>query len=623
MRKLFTIIGILAGIYLVYSFLLYSSSLIFPATDGTIYECMLKKSICTDELMDIAKKNNVTTFTTEHNNTRFFGQDIVFTYLNVSSKDKIKYGRQKKLISTNKIIYKENTKKFLKVQRFWVINNGTSKFESYLDSLKQYGIQKEPFIVHDMSLFILGDIDFFLCLAMLLVFCITVYYVLRSNEIAILKLNGYKNLSISAQILKPVIKKILIGYTLVGLGFSGYVIYCDNSLLLNFIQLYLYVFMCLIIIIVFVALFETVFIAFLKVVSALKNNKNSKMLILSIIIFKLFITIVFISSAVNLYHGFLDFKATNLGYESVESKNFYYIKTSITPEEETMKELSRFIDKIGKAHVYNYSNPTYGLYGHETFTDLDQRNHMMVDPPIIRMSYNMLHYVKIYSDKNFIIDPNDLDNKTITLLVPANLSKNINEIAKKFTGLSKLKVRYIREKQEHINFLNPSLRVYNAIYLLVPVERGIYFNDGRVLFDEVTSNAMEKELLNISVDKGTVSLMSLESDYEKILDNLQLQFVDDLQFLLINALSFVVSIFAIGIAFCEFRKRELAVFKLLTQVPKRVMISLCGINALITLVVAYLIQPVFCVVVMVEILIYLAIIYVYSSKKAITVLKGE
>ena len=68
MKKLFNLTGVFVGVYLIYIFLLYSSSLIFPANIGELYDCTLDSRICAEDLTKVAQTYNVTTFTTEYNN---------------------------------------------------------------------------------------------------------------------------------------------------------------------------------------------------------------------------------------------------------------------------------------------------------------------------------------------------------------------------------------------------------------------------------------------------------------------------------------------------------------------------------------------------------------------------
>ena len=61
--------------------------------------------------------------------------------------------------------------------------------------------------------------------------------------------------------------------------------------------------------------------------------------------FKVAITGIFIFSATHLCNDYLDYKLTTEGYESIESKNFNYIKTS----KHQMKTNGKYIDCYGRA----------------------------------------------------------------------------------------------------------------------------------------------------------------------------------------------------------------------------------------------------------------------------------
>jgi len=626
MKKLFTLTGVFVGIYLAFLFVLYSSSLIFPNTQGVLYDCMLDRSINADELSSISKENNITAFTTEYNNTSFFEKDVVFNFFNNSDKDNIRYGLQKKIIGTNKISYKENSNNELKIHRFWAIETNEANFGLFSNELEEYGLQKEVFESHRMNLSVIfakRNVEFFLCVVIFLVFCVSIYYILRSKEIAILKLCGYNEIFISLKILIKAMKCIVAGYTVIGCIFSLYLLLYDRFLMFDFLKLYTYIFFCLCVVMVFICMLGAIFVKISKIIPALKNNKNNKLLILIVVIFKIVITVVFVYSATHLYNDYLDYKLTNIGYISIESKDFSYIKTSKTPDEKMMNDILINIEKIGLEEIYNYSNPTYGLYGHEVFNDNEKRENMLTDPPIISMSHNMLKLIKIYSEKGDIFDTGSLNDKETILLLPTNLKNDTSEILNKFDNSSNIKVEYIKEKQEHFNFLSPSEKVYNAVYLLKPTERSIYFNNGRVLFAKNSIKDMEEGLASIGADRGTVTLINLEAEYKKTLDNMQLKFIDNLQFSFINMLSFLLAIIAIGVVYCEFRKKEIAIMKVSSQRPMRVIYMLSGINVAITVSVSLFINPMLIVLCVLEVLIYMLIVYLYYSKKALGILKGE
>lgn len=626
MKKLFTLTGVFAGIYLVFLFILFSSSLIFPNTQGQLYDCMLEKTITANELSSISNKYKITTFTTEYKNTSFFEKDITFNYFNNSDVNNIRYGLQKKIIRANKILYEENSNEELKIQRFWAINNNEANFKLFSEDLKEYVLQKEAFESHRMNFSIVfaeRNIEFFICVIMFLIFCVSIYYVLRSKEIAILKLNGYNIFVISMKILAKAVQQITIGYTIIGLAFIVYLTLLNGTLIADFLRLYMYIFICLFVAMLVICIIGAIFIKILKIIPALKNNKNNKILIILVVAFKVAITGIFIFSATHLCNDYLDYKLTTEGYESIESKNFNYIKTSKTPDENLMENILIAMEKSNLEDIYNYSNPSYSLNGHEVFNNTKKREEMITNPPVIRMSHNMLKYVNIYSEDNSVIDVNSFDNRKTIILLPNNLKNRENEILKKYDDISNSKVIYIKDKQEHFNFLRPNEKVYNAIYLLKPIERSIYFNNGRVVFGKESTAKMEKYLLKIGADKGTVQLINLESEHKKMLDNMQLKLIDNIQLFLINTLSFFLAIIAVGIVYCEFRKKEIAIMKVSSQKPLRVIFVLCSINVAITTVISLILNPLLCTVCGLEIVIYILIVYLCYSRKAISVLKGE
>ncbi len=626
MKKLFSLTGVFIGIYLVYIFVIYSGSLIFPMNIGNLYDCALEKNIFSEKLIDAAQKYNVTVFTTEYNNTSFLQKDVVFNYLSISDNDDIEIGYQNTLFPTNKILYKENLESGMKLQRFWTIQNIDSNFDGFIDELKNYGIHSEIFESRRMNfsvIFAQKNVEFFSCVILLLVFCVSVYYMLRSKEIAILKLNGCKDLSISTNIIKIAVVRILIGYTLISIAFGVYLILKHYELLTDFSKLYLYITICIILTMLIVMLIGTLFVKFMNIVPALKSNKNNKLLIVFTIVYKLCATIILVVFAQNVYYDMLDLQVANETNGSVKSSDFYYIKTAEIPDGVLMDLLLLNFDETDSDKIYNYANPTDYLYGHEARLNYDKKEVMSDTPPIIRMSYNMLDFIPVYSDKGEKINKDSFDCSSINILIPSNLSERTEEIVAGFGENTTVKVWYIESGQENFNFLNPVEKTYNAVYFLKPIGRDIYFNNGRVLFHKDIIADMQKYLSENKIDSGTVTLVNLSSDYQKILGNLKLKLVDDLQFLIVNSLSFFLSVIAIGVVYCEFRKKEIAVFKILSVFPTRLVLYLCGINMVITFIVTLCICPIFFFVAILESIVYIVIFYNYQSKKTVSILKGE
>ena len=628
MKKLFNLTGIFIGIYLIYIFLIYSGSLIFPLGVGPIYDCSVEKNITSRDLIAVSEKYDVTAFTTEYYNTSFFNKDIVFSFLTISEHDtdNIRLGYQDALFPSNKILYEENTDDDLKLQRFWIVQNSASDIEGFVEELNDYGISNSIFESRRMNLSVIfaeKNIEFFACVILLLVFCVSAYYMLRSKEIAIFKLNGYSNLSISTKIIKIAAKRIFISYTLSSIIFIPYLIVKNQSLLPDFVKLYVYIAVCIIITILAVMLIGALFVNFLAIVPALKSDKNSKLLMVFKIAFKICATIVLVLFAKNVFYDTVDLQVATLADKNASSSSLYYIKTSEIPDEDLMPLVLSIFDKIDNNKVYNYSNPTDVLYGHDAAFDQEKKEQMVDNPPIVRMSYNMLDFVSIYSTEGQLIDKGDFDCNSITILIPSNLLERTEEIVAGFNADTSVKVRYIESNQEHSNYLNPSEKTYNAIYFLAPIGRDIYFNNGRVLFHEDVIEDIESCLIENGIDSGTVSLVNLSSDYQKTLSNLNLKLIDDLQFLLVNLLSFLLSVVAIGTVYCEFRKKELSVYKILSVYPIRSILTLCGVNVLVSLAIILYVCPIFFFIAILESIVYVGVFQYYRSKKVVSALKGE
>ena len=453
--------------------------------------------------MSVVKK-----FIDIYNNTSYFEKDVVFNFLNINTSDDIELGYQEKLIPTNKILYEENRNSDLKLQRFWAVKSSNSDWQSYCNELQDYDFNKEQFKSHEMdatTIFAPRNVEFFSCIVLLLIFCVSVYYMLRSKEIAILKVNGYNDLAISSRVLKIALKRVLIFYSLICVLFCVYLIWKSPYLIPDFVKLYFYIAFCILAVMLVSVLVGALFVKFLDIIPALKNNKNNRLLIVLITAFKICATFVLMVSINNVYHGFLSMNVVDAGYENLKGFNVCYIKTSEKPDESLMTELLDIIDKVDNEKIYNYSEPTKSLSGSDVILNDSAKHEMYVDPPFVRMSYSMLPYVSIYSDNGEILSSDDFDTNKATLLIPVNLGNKAEEIASMFSE-GDMDVQYIASNQEHYNLLNPLQKAWNAIYVLKPVERDIYFNGGRVLFDEGVINEVNGYLEEVGIDSGTVSL---------------------------------------------------------------------------------------------------------------------
>lgn len=626
MKKLFSLIGVFIGIYLVFFFFFYADNLIFPTNTDTIYECGIERSITSGELTDIAEKHNVTVFTNEYNNCSFFNTDIVFYYFNISDADSITMGRQNNLIPTNNITYQKEVDTEKKIQRFWAIENEISDFVGFEEELKDYKAEFEVFETFQMGPYVIfssDNIRFFSCIVILLSFCISVFYMLRKKEIAIYKLNGYSNASISMNIAKIAVTRILIGYILVGILFSIYVFIMKPEILPDYALLILYISISIVITMIVAMAIGTLFIKCINIIAALKSSKNNKSLLILSVAFKLVATIILVLFAKDVYFDALRLANVTSSMENAKNSEFYYINTSNVPDDATMESILTIFDEVDNDKIYTYRNDPIDCLN-RTNPDYKKKREAMYDNPIkLRMSHNMLDYIPIYSENGELLKKDDFDRNTEVLLIPSNLKDKTDEILSKYRNKDNIQVSYIERGQEHINFLYPGTSFYNAIYYLKPIERSLYVNGGEVLYHQDIIDDIQNILEKNNIDSGTVNLICLSSDNDIIINNAYLELSTHLQYFLVNFMSFILSVVAIGIVYCEFRKKEIAVYKIMSVFPTRVLLSLCGVNMLISLLVTLIICPAVFFIPLLEVVIYVLIFNSYYSKKTVTTLKGE
>lgn len=626
MKKLFYIVGILAGLYLIFVFALFTNAVIFPAIDGELYDCSVEKNICAQDLMDISQKYDLTVFTNEYRNTAAFSNDIVFYYMSISKDhiDNIQMGVQPSLFPSNKIIYEIQKQPDLNLQRFWVMQNNHSSFGAFLEALKEYDVCSDRFYTPSMNaqfIFAEKNVEFFSCMSLFLLFCMASYYVIRSKEIAVLKMNGCSNISISARLSKTATIRILTGFCLITVAFSVYVGIRIPSLLSDYLKLCLYVVFSLLCVLFLVWLIGSVCINAFSIIPALKNDKNNKIILGVSIAFKIFVTLILLQFAKNVFFDIHDLNDINHYTKHSNGNDFYYFQTSVIPDATLTSRIHDVIKDIDDNDLYNYAHPMEVMFGD---------NDTKTIAPVIRMSYNMLNYISVCGTDGTVIEQEDLDDSDITLLIPVDMKERTGEIVESFTLVneqedSKIRttVCYIASRQEHCDFLDTGIVVCNAIYCLQAPERGLYFNGGRVLFHRDTATVLQERLDANKFEGGTVCLAALSNDYQIGIANIKLKLVDDIQFLIVNAISFVLAVVAIATVYCELRKKEIAVCQMISIYPKRVILFLGGINVAVTITLSIWICHQCFLMAIPEIVVYIMILNHYRSKRVLAILKGE
>ena len=484
----------------------------------------------------------------------------------------------------------------------------------------------DTFYTHEMSfsdILSKDNIDILLCVLLLIVFSISAISILRGKEVAVMKLSGYKDYVILFRILKNACKRVIIAYSFVGVIFLVYVIINDRAIAGDFVKLFGYMTICILVVLAVSCLAGIVFTRFMDIIGALKGNISSKYLVILIATFKILATFMFMISVKDVCLDYLTLKVEQLGKKSAGTFSACYLNTSESPDEATMKDLLTIFENVDNEKIYNYAEPTNYLYGYEALIDHAQKENMYDNPPIVNMSYNMLDYIHVYTTRGDLISQESCAWDGITLLIPEYLSHDVDRIINGFSNEATYKVRFIQNNQEHYSLLYPMQKAYNVIYVLSPVQKSIYANNGYVFFDNKIKSQVETILNEVGIDEGSVSLRDLETHYETIENTLVLKILHKIEKCTLNMFSYAISLTAIAVVFFEYRKKELAVYRLLSVNSSKPLIHLCVVNTIVTLLVSAAIRPAFGLLCVFENFIYAVIFHFYLRRRVAYVLKGE
>lgn len=626
MKRLFSLIGLLIGVQLIFVFLLYANTQIYPEYSGSLQICSLEQSIDSERLTNLAERNNITTFTVEYKNSSFINQNIIFHFLYINDDDDIAIGAKNSLIPTNSIIYERRAEESSRIQRFWIINNDEVALSKFAKDLEEFHVVMDTFYTHEMSfadILSKDNIDFLFCLLLLIVFSISAICILRGKEVAVMKLSGYKDYVILFRILKNGCKRVIIAYSFVGVIFLVYVIINDRAIVGDFVKLFGYMTICILLVLAASCLAGIVFTRFMGIIAALKGNISSKYLVILIATFKILATFMIMISVKDVWLDYLTLKVEQVGKKSAGTFCACYLNTSESPDEATMKDLLTIFENVDNKKIYNYAEPTNYLYGYEALIDHAQKDNMYDNPPFVNMSYNMLDYIHVYTTRGDLISQESCAWDGITLLIPEHLSHGVERIINGFSNEATYKVRFIQSNQEHYSLLYPMQKAYNVIYVLSPVQKNIYANNGYVFFDNKIKSQVETILNEAGIDEGSVSLRDLETHHETIENTLVLKLFHKIKKCILNMFSYAISLTAIAVVFFEYRKKELAVYRLLSVNSSKPLIHLCGVNTIVTLLVGAAILPAFGLFCVFENFIYAVIFHFYLKRRVVYVLKGE
>jgi hypothetical protein len=594
----------------------------------TIYDFDLSKSITGQELKKYAEDTDLMIRLVNFKNISFGKNELEVTFINPETN--ISLGKQPSVFPKNNIIYQAFDEKIEKKIKFFTIqSNEYKKIEKIKSLLEKNGynvdIRKNKPINFNLGmLFSSLNLGFFELLTLLLILSIATYYVYRLKEIGVLKLNGWSNRKISFRLLFKLLIHLYLSSLLCIIPFGIYVILNDAGKIILYARVYFLLCFFLAIVFFLSAFVCTFFIHKVNQVVAIKNKRNNKLIFYTLLIFKLIIVTLLSFSINNSIGDIYKLNANIQSIDRLEKYDFHKIQTSAVPDNALHEKLNQLIDSLEDIHVYNYSPPDRIL----DITKLKsyQSSGKLRDRAEFAYTYispNTLSLMDILDEKGNKIEISQVDKKANTLLVPIHCKNDIEMILNYLQLGKDTKIIYIQNGQVFDDILWPGYYIYDSIYYIHELKKALYLNSGEVLLDKESAEMVEQELIRLGIDTNSIRVDSLKKDYDLLKGNLQLDLCESFFHLTINLMSFLLCVVSIVIIFLELRKKEFGVYKLIGKYPIKVIGKFVGLNGVITIGIALIVNPIFLFLLFIEGTIYGVLICKYMRSKAVLALKGE
>lgn len=620
MKKLFNGIGIFIALFsILFFFYLADKKEMIMQTDPE-YDFILSDYISGEKLEKIAIDSNVTIEIKDYKNISFGHDDITVTFIHADNN--LKEGVQRSIFPQKKIVYKkmENGKE-RNIQFFSVKNGDRNKIQKLQKLIEKENmnvdIEKEEAMPFSATMvFNSLQLQFFVLVFLLAVFCIASYYVKRSKEIGILKLNGWNTIRISAKLMKTMLFHTVNAAMIFALPFTFYILKMDSSMLTVYIRLWMYLLLFLLGSYTLAVSVGLIFVSRINVVNAIKNKTNNRLNFYLLLLVKIVIVLCTMMNMSSLIEQ-IDY-ARNVVHDikELEELNLSMVNTSVVPSREMQKRLNRIIGNLSDQDVYNYGSS-------ETLYHLSEIEKNQADRTnnYIEISDNLLPELKVLNCDGKAIKKIESPHENM-LLIPQQYRKDEKKILEDF-GSEDVEVYYIKDHQIYKDILEPGLYAVNPMIWVHKVRKTLWINSGEVLYSKSGAATIKKALDEMQIDKGSLYLRTMKSDYDILKYNAQTDVVENGLFVLMNLCSYILCVFAIVVVYLEFRKKELGVYILYDQMPYNTILRFLSLNEAITIIEALVIRKTFVLLAFVEVVYFGFAFWKYMNKKAILAIKGE
>lgn len=593
------------------------------------YDISLDCRFPVQEVIDVAEQAEVTFRVTYYRNTNFGQHDLDMVFINPDPH--IEMGRQPSLFPESNVIYSSmDVASDIKLQYFTLLSENEVDADRVSDIFSQYGAKvivtrNEPVKFHVAMLFSTLNLSFFSLLALLLLFCIASYYVQRMKEIGIRKLYGWNGREITLHLIVPLLKQIYVAVFFVVLLAAGYILLQDAKMLETFLTITIW--MCFFLALVFlIAAFGGLwFIYKVDRVAAIKNRRNNKLIFIFLLAFKVIATVLLILSMSTTLTKVFSLRATTIAIDELIEYDFYKIATPVVPEASLAEQFTSMIEACPDEGIFNYA-VTSTIYSNEK---LKTAQLMTAEEqiPEERLSFtscsaNLLFVFDLFEENGKKLSAEDFPLNSTILLVPHHYQTELSVIMEYLAVPQDTTVIYLQDGQTQHILTQPGYYTFDSIYLIEPLKKAIYLNNGEVLLTTACAELLESNLLSVEADGTSIRIESQNIEYGIFKGNTYLALWESLFRVIINLASFILCAIAVATIFLELRKKEIGVFRLLGRYPYKSLGLFAGVNLTSTVVVAAVVRPLFLVLIVLEGLLYCTLIGIYLRQKAILVLKG-
>lgn len=563
MKKIFFAIGFLLSVYSVYFMLCVADYQLYMNNDHS-YDFVLESSTTIGELEKIAKECNLVIQVREYLNIGPGQYEMNIFALNMDKQN----WEKPSLLPNNKIhvITELSDHKLQEAASIFMVQ--TSE-ETEVENLKMV-LEKKGLIIdvercddwdpqfRASSMFNENNVKLFFLMFILIAFSSIIYYLTRTKEIGIRKLQGWSDFKIAMLLNCRIAGWSVIGVFPVTILFVVYICIMNITDLFQYLYMMFLLIICLLAVYAIATLGTSLVIRGMKIISAIKLNKNTSTLLVILFSTKIITTILFCWICYSNVNETIDTRDMIACAEKRDELDYYIVETSKIDEAEK-DVLSEKLSKIDEQYVYNYSS-SFALR-----SKCDSKNrgrsedvYSQCEDNVICLSYNLLDKIGVE-----LIDEVDVNARDqYTVLIPEYMFESSNEVLS-YLGLGR-DTKIVRTKDDQLiaDLISPGYYAYNPIVVLTPTVRGLYINSGDIWYDKVVEKDIQDILEETSYGKSKVKVCSLNQEIDAYVKTKCIDLFESIFMGAIVVLAFCITSYALIVAVVQYRKKKIAIYSI-------------------------------------------------------------